>query len=125
MTPPPTSRPSLPHLTLNHHCPGESGLGTATETRKLLGSGAGGGALMDSTAKGLGPFRRRTFTPEKSTVGDDSPQCGQGGPQAEEKAEALDRQIRVPYLPPACGSSLCPPFPSVFATISFCVNHGS
>jgi hypothetical protein len=122
---PPTSRPSLLHLTLNHHCPGESGLGTATETRKLLGSGVGWGVLMDSTAKGIGPFRRRTFTPEKSTVGDDSPQCGQDRPQAEEKAEALVRQMQVPYLAPARGSSLCPPLPSVFATVSFCVHHGS
>lgn len=80
---------------------------------------------MDSTAKGIEPLRRRAFTSDKSTVGDDSRQCGRGRPLTEERAEALDQTDAGSYLAPAHGSSLCPPFPSVFATVSFCVNHGS
>lgn len=71
---------------------------------------------MDSTAKGLGPFRRRTFTPEKSTVGDDSPQCGQGGPQAEEKAEALDQTDVGPLSAPC-------PRQFLVSSVSICLCH--
>lgn len=79
---------------------------------------------MDSTAKGIEPLRRRAFTSDKSTVGDDSRQYGRDRPLTEERAEALDQTDAGSYLAPAHGSSLCP-FPSVVATVSFCVNHGS
>lgn len=71
---------------------------------------------MDTTAKGKGPLRRRTFTSEKSTVGDGSPQCGQGRPQAEEKAEALDQTDAGPLFGPR-------PRQFLVSSVSICLCH--
>lgn len=99
----------------SHHRTGELGLGTATVNRKPSVRGGG--------ARGLCCHGDRAFVLGKAGSGT-TPARGRGRPQAEGTAEAL-QQADAGSCPAPAHGSLCPRFLSAFATVSFCVNHGS